>query len=484
MTTQTRPAVLLIGGLDPQGCAGIAADIATVQHHDCHALPLITAMTEQRSTGLTDLGAVNPQKLLAQFADCQRDFEVRAVKIGLIPSLSVAEAVIQILAQLPGVPVVLDPVLASSSGGVGVSDEVQQYLLAELLPAITLLTPNLKELRLLSGDHQSIELAANHLRQTGLNACLVKGGHSDGDYASDYFQFDEGGFYCYQNRLEADVRGTGCVLASATAAHLASGQDIRDAVVLAKAYVHRGIRQSRSAGPYAVMEHSRESLTLEDMPRLCYKQELIGKQFEFPACPPRLGIYPVVDSHNWVEKLVNEGIETIQLRVKEQSAEHTREQINASTGSLNGRAVNFFVNDHWQLAIEAGAYGVHLGQEDLHDANLAAIAEAGLRLGISTHSYWELARALAVNPSYIALGPIYETTSKQMPFSPQGLERLQQWVNMLQPQYPVVAIGGINQQRAAELKPTGVGSVAMITAITLADDYRRVTRELLSLWQS
>jgi hydroxymethylpyrimidine kinase/phosphomethylpyrimidine kinase/thiamine-phosphate diphosphorylase len=484
MTTQTRPAVLLIGGLDPQGCAGIAADMATVQHHDCHALPLITAMTEQCSTGLTDLGAVNPQKLLAQFADCQRDFEVRAVKIGLIPSLSVAEAVIQILAQLPGVPVVLDPVLASSSGGVGVSDEVQQYLLAEMLPAITLLTPNLNELRLLSGDHQSIEQAANHLRHTGLKACLVKGGHSYGDYASDYFQFDKGGFYCYQNRLEADVRGTGCVLASAIAAHLASGQDIRDAVVLAKAYVQRGIRQSRPAGPYAVIEHSRESLTLEDMPRLCYKPALIGEQFEFPACPPRLGIYPVVESYDWVEKLVNEGIETIQLRVKDQSAEHTRDQINATTGNLNGRAVNFFVNDHWQLAIEAGAYGVHLGQEDLHDANLAAIAEAGLRLGISTHSYWELARALAVNPSYIALGPIYETTSKQMPFSPQGIDRLQQWVNMLQPQYPVVAIGGINQQRAAELKPTGVGSVAMITAITLADDYRRVTRDLMSLWQS
>ena len=484
MTTQTRPAVLLICGLDPQGCAGIAADIATVQHHDCHALPLITAMTEQRSTGLTDLGAVNPQKLLAQFADCQADFEIRAVKIGLIPSLPVAEAIIQILAQLPAVPVVLDPVLASSSGGVGVSDEVQQYLLAELLPAITLLTPNLNELDLLSGDHQSIEQAASHLRQTGLNACLVKGGHGDGDYASDYFQFDEGGFYCYQNRVEADVRGTGCVLASSIASHLASGQGIRDAVVLAKAYVHRGIRQSQPAGPYAVIEHSSKTLTLEDIPRLCYKAELIGQQFDFPSCPPQLGIYPVVDSHDWVEKLVAEGIKTIQLRVKAQSDQHTREQINAATRDLNGSDVCLFVNDHWQTAIEAGAYGVHLGQEDLHDANLAAIAEAGLRLGVSTHSYWELARALAVNPSYIALGPIYETTSKQMPFSPQGIDRLQQWVDMLQPQFPVVAIGGINQQRAAELKPTGVGSVAMITAITLAEDYREVTRDLVRLWQS
>jgi hydroxymethylpyrimidine kinase/phosphomethylpyrimidine kinase/thiamine-phosphate diphosphorylase len=172
-----------------------------------------------------------------------------------------------------------------------------------------------------------------------------------------------------------------------------------------------------------------------------------------------------------------------QLRLKDASSEQIDWHIQQAQAAIADKAVHFFVNDHWQAAIAFNAYGVHLGQEDLHDANLDAISAAGLRLGVSTHSYWELARALAVNPSYIALGPIYETTSKQMPFAPQGQARLAEWVRILKGRYAVVAIGGINQQRAQELKATQVGSVAMITAITQAEDYQHATRELLRVWQ-
>lgn len=479
-----KPAILLIGGLDPQGCAGIAADIATVQHHDGHPLPLITAMTEQTSTGLTELGAVNPDKFMAQYENCVKDFDIKAIKVGLLPDLALAEKTLEIIKQHPTTPVVMDPVLASSSGGQEVDTSVQAYLRNELLQYVTLLTPNLPELWELTNDNaSSIEEAVQQLSNTGLNACLVKGGHSDSTFASDYFVTDAAAFYCYQDKLPFNVRGTGCVLASAIASQLAAGQDMRDAVVLAKAYVARGIRLAKQVGPYRVIKHSDEPMLLNDLPKLCYRPELIGKQFSFPPCPQRLGIYPVVDTFDWVQKLVKEGIETIQLRVKDKDLSETTQQIKQASDHLAEKSVSFFVNDHWQIAIEQGAYGVHLGQEDLHDANLKHIADANLRLGISTHSYWELARALAINPSYIALGPIFETTSKQMPFSPQGIERLHQWVSLLDGEYPVVAIGGINVERAKQLKPTGVGSVAMITAITLADDYRQTTNELLTLWQ-
>lgn len=479
-----KPAILLIGGLDPQGCAGIAADIATVQHHDGHPLPLITAMTEQTSTGLTELGAVNPDKFMAQYENCVKDFDIKAIKVGFLPDLALAEKTLEIIKQHPTTPVVMDPVLASSSGGQEVDTSVQAYLRNELLQYVTLLTPNLPELwELTNHNASSIEEAVQQLNNTGLNACLVKGGHSDSAFASDYFVTDAVTFYCYQDKLPFNVRGTGCVLASAIASQLAAGQDIRDAVVLAKAYVARGIRLAKQVGPYRVIKHSDEPMLLNDFPKLCYRPELIGKQFSFPPCPQRLGIYPVVDTFDWVQKLVKEGIETIQLRVKDKDLSETTQQIKQASAHLAEKPVNFFVNDHWQIAIEQGAYGVHLGQEDLHDANLKHIADANLRLGISTHSYWELARALAINPSYIALGPIFETTSKQMPFSPQGIARLHQWVSLLDGEYPVVAIGGINVERAKQLKPTGVGSVAMITAITLADDYRQTTNELLSLWQ-
>lgn len=480
-TSSQKPAVLLIGGLDPQGCAGISADIMTVENHGCHPLPLITALTEQSSQGLTEFGLVSPSKMMAQYENCITDFDIKAIKIGLIPHLLTAKYIKEILLNFNG-PIILDPVLASTSGGVTVADDVKAFIRDDILPLVTLITPNLPELAMLTGNDVSVEEGAKSLRQLGVAACLIKGGHAEGALAIDYFSSELADFYLYNDKTVDKVRGTGCVLASALASQLACGQDIRDAVVLAKAYVSRGIRLSAKAGSYQVIHHSQDEIALVDFPKLCYQPELIGQTFDFTRCP-ELGIYPVVDNADWVKRLIDEGIKTIQLRVKDLGNESTNQQIVSTLRYLQGKSIQFFVNDHWQMAIELGAYGVHLGQEDLHDANLKILAEAGLRLGISTHSYWELARALAVNPSYIALGPIYETTSKQMPFSPQGIERLQQWVNLLKGQYPVVAIGGITLERAEQLKVTGVGSVAMITAITRAKDYKYVTQQLLDLWQ-
>lgn len=480
-TSSQKPAVLLIGGLDPQGCAGISADIMTVENHGCHPLPLITALTEQSSQGLTEFGLVSPSKMMAQYENCIADFDIKAIKIGLIPHLLTAKYIKDILLNFNG-PIILDPVLASTSGGVTVPDDVKAFIRDDILPLVTLITPNLPELAMLTGKDVSVEEGAKSLRQLGVAACLIKGGHAEGALAIDYFSSELADFYLYNDKTVDKVRGTGCVLASALASQLACGQDIRDAVVLAKAYVSRGIRLSAKAGSYQVIHHSQDEIALVDFPKLCYQPELIGQTFDFPRCP-ELGIYPVVDNADWVERLIDEGVDTIQLRVKDLDNESTNQQIVSALRYLQDKSVQFFVNDHWQMAIELDTYGVHLGQEDLHDANLKILAEAGLRLGISTHSYWELARALAVNPSYIALGPIYETTSKQMPFSPQGIGRLQQWVNLLKGHYPVVAIGGITLERAEQLKVTGVGSVAMITAITRAKDYKYVTQQLLDLWR-
>lgn len=477
-----KPAVLLIGGLDPQGCAGLTADIQTVSHHNCHPVPLVTALTEQGSDGLVNLGALSAEAFLRQYQSCVADFDIAAIKIGLIPDRHIADCIVKIVERHP-VPVILDPVLAASSGGLSVEPEVGELIRQQLLRKLTLLTPNLPELEQLSAHTQSMELAAQQLLDEGLAACLVKGGHADTNFATDYYCSEQTRFYLYQSRLNKQVRGTGCVLASAIASQLALGHDLRDALVLAKAYLTRGIRDASPQGPYHLLSHHRHPLTLNDMPRLSYRADLIGKQFEFAACHKNLGIYPVVDSADWVEKLVKLGVKTIQLRVKDQTVAKTRSEIFAAVAASRQQdRISFFVNDHWQIAIEAGAHGVHLGQEDLHDANLLEIEQSGLRLGVSTHSYWELARALAVNPSYIALGPVYATTSKQMPWAPQGIERLQQWQSILADQYPLVAIGGIDVPRAKILKQTGVNSVAMISAITQAEDYKAVTRELLSLW--
>ena len=476
----TKPAVLLIGGLDPQGCAGLIADSQTVTAHGCHPVPLVTCLTEQTQTGLRHLGALNVDQFSRQYQSCVADFDIAAIKVGLIPNLDIAQVVLTILKQHDA-PIIWDPVLATTSGGLSLSGDVQNYLLTELLPEITLLTPNSLELAQLAQQDRQLA-AVETLLNRGLKACLVKGGHADSPWATDYYHDSNDDFYCYADKQAKQVRGTGCVLASSIASNVALNHDIRDAIVLAKAYLTRGIRNASPVGPYHVIDHSSATFELDDIPKLTYSENLIGRQFNFAPCPQRLGIYPVVDSSDWVKKLTAEGIKTIQLRVKNATAQQRHDEIKQAIHYCS-EPIAFFVNDYWQQAIEHQAYGVHLGQEDLHDANLIEIEQAGLRLGVSTHSYWELARALAVNPSYIALGPIFETTSKTMPWAPQGIQRVEQWSQLLGKAYPFVAIGGIDQKQAEQLHKTGVGSVAMISAITKADDYKKAARDLLQLWR-
>jgi thiamine-phosphate pyrophosphorylase len=200
----------------------------------------------------------------------------------------------------------------------------------------------------------------------------------------------------------------------------------------------------------------------------------------FPATAPRLGLYPVVDSVEWIERLLSAGVRTIQLRIKDRSSIDVEPAIVAAIALGKKYAARLFINDYWQLAIEHQAYGVHLGQEDLEVADLQAIQQAGLRLGISTHDDAELDRALALRPSYIALGHIFPTQTKAMPSAPQGISELQRHLARLE-EIPTVAIGGISLARAPEVLATGVGSIAVVSAITQAADWRLATAELLAL---
>ena len=187
-----------------------------------------------------------------------------------------------------------------------------------------------------------------------------------------------------------------------------------------------------------------------------------------------IGFYPVVPTAAWVERLLGWGVRTIQLRIK--TADHTPAQISAQIIAAieAGKAVpgaQVFINDHWQLALAANAYGVHLGQEDLDTADIETLRSADIRLGLSTHTPEELARAKAVQPSYLAIGPIYPTTLKVMPYEPVGLARLAEWAQLAAP-YPVVAIGGISLERLPGVLACGVDGVAVVSAVTLAADPR------------
>nr|WP_154325455.1 thiamine phosphate synthase [Pantoea sp. 201603H] len=200
----------------------------------------------------------------------------------------------------------------------------------------------------------------------------------------------------------------------------------------------------------------------------------------FPATAKKLGLYPVVDSVEWIARLLDAGVRTIQLRIKD-LPESEAEPAVAEAVALGKRyQARLFINDYWRLAIKYGAYGVHLGQEDLDTANLVAIRQAGLRLGLSTHDDAELDRALAVKPSYIALGHIFPTQTKAMPSAPQGLAELRRHLARLK-DISTVAIGGISIERAPEVLACGPGSIAVVSAITQAENWREATQILLAL---
>ncbi|MGG2076732.1 thiamine phosphate synthase [Lelliottia nimipressuralis] len=203
-------------------------------------------------------------------------------------------------------------------------------------------------------------------------------------------------------------------------------------------------------------------------------------QPDFPPVPLRLGLYPVVDSVEWIERLFKAGVKTLQLRIKDKRDEEVESDVIAAIELGRRFDARLFINDYWQLAIKHQAYGVHLGQEDLETTDLSAIREAGLRLGVSTHDDMEIDVALAARPSYIALGHVFPTQTKQMPSAPQGLAQLARHIARLG-DYPTVAIGGISLARAPAVLETGVGSIAVVSAITQAADWRAATEQLLQL---
>lgn len=188
--------------------------------------------------------------------------------------------------------------------------------------------------------------------------------------------------------------------------------------------------------------------------------------------------YPIVPDAAWARRLVPLGVRTLQLRYKDDDPAQIAREIADCLALCKAHGCQLIVNDHWRAAIAAGADFVHLGQEDLADADVAAIKAAGMKLGISTHDHDELATALAAKPDYIALGPIWETKLKAMKWAPQGLDRVRDWKARIGA-LPLCAIGGITPERAPQVLAAGADCVAIITDFfTHADPETRVRQWL------
>ena len=191
--------------------------------------------------------------------------------------------------------------------------------------------------------------------------------------------------------------------------------------------------------------------------------------------------YPVVDSVAWVARLAKLGVGTVQLRAKDLDDGAALQIVTDALAVVKDTPTKLVVNDYWRAAVVAGAKHLHLGQEDLADADLAAIRDAGLTLGISTHDDDELAIALRANPDYIALGPIFPTTLKSMRFAPQGIPKIRQWKQRIGG-IPLVAIGGIKLEQSAAIFATGADSIAVVSDVTQHADPDARVRAWLQLF--
>ena len=198
----------------------------------------------------------------------------------------------------------------------------------------------------------------------------------------------------------------------------------------------------------------------------------------FAPCPQQLGLYAVLPDAGWVGRMAQAGVPTVQLRFKSDQPANIDAQVRAAVAAVRGTPTRLFINDHWQAALDHGAYGVHLGQEDVDALPADAIEtlrQSGLRLGISTHGYAEMLRADALAPSYIALGAVFPTTLKRMATAPQGLARLRAYAQLMR-HYPLVAIGGIDATRLQAVLDCSVGSVAVVRALVETSDPETTAR--------
>lgn len=517
----TAPQVWSVAGTDSSGGAGLSADQRAATALGVHLCPVVAAVTAQNSQAVTHIHAVPAQVVAGQLQALADDLPAEpthvVLKTGLLGSVENVQAVADCVHQLRDggrrVSLVIDPVLCASTGTDFANAEIVRAYVSTLLPLATLVTPNAQEAQVLchakNGEtagkntvvDSPIELV-QQLNAMGAEAVCVTGGDSVGSgdaiHASDAWATDwmhtthASGWLRLPRHATPHTHGTGCTFATAAAAALALGFVSADALVLAKMATAHAIAQAKVLGqgngsvyasadfhqPQYVPQLSWGETTAadaaSDRTSDIETQSNTNSDFKLPA-----GLYTLASTPEQLGAQLKAGARVVQLRMKATDAPDWHEQIahavRRSVELAQQHGATLFINDHWQLAIEHGAAGIHLGQEDVQGMSVsqreqlrAYQAQGGL-LGISSHSLWELARAKELNPAYIACGPVWATTTKDMPWRPQGLHNLGYWAHMAGK--PVVAIGGVlDAQQVHDCAAAGAHHVCAVRAVAQQPD--------------
>lgn len=492
-----RPILWTIAGSDCSGGAGIQADIKTGHALGMEVCTLMTANTVQNSQKLVSVNPVPVELLQQQVETLLIDKPPAAIKIGMLANNAQLDWLVKTLKSLkqqnPDLVVVCDPVMKASVGQHLMIESLAGMLYEDLLQLVDVVTPNHCEAAGLANDFNGSCLPsqwASAMIDKGCPAVLVTGGHCESaDTVTDELFWSEHHLALHSPRAQTRYgHGSGCSLSTALASFLAQGYLLRDAFIQAQAFMNKAFALcppdqhyygaviqpcwpvEKTFYPQVVMNEAMRAVAEQGFPEL-------GTQ--------KLGLYPVVGSVAWLEKLMPLGLEIIQLRLKNQTEVELRTSIQqAVTLAKEHPHCRLFINDHWRLAIKYGAYGVHLGQEDLQalsKSELQTIQQSGIRLGISTHGAYEFVLSQQIKPSYLAIGAIFPTRTKDMTGQIQGVDNLRHLLTLRDARNtPVVAIGGITQENADSVVDTGVDSIAVVTAITEADHYQAAVKDFQS----
>lgn len=468
--------VLSIAGSDSSGGAGIQADIKTILANGCYAMTAITALTAQNTRDVQGICETTPDFLKMQIQAVCEDILPNAVKIGMVSSANLITIIAKMLRVYELKNIVVDPVMVSTSGCKLLSDDAIDILIDELFPLATLITPNIPEAELLSGQKiqtaDDMERVGKEIASKYNVAVLMKGGHRVCD-ANDLLVTDTECVWFAGARINNDnTHGTGCTLSSAIASWLAKGCSIVESVNNAKIYISQalfhGINLGKGSGP---LNHG---FKMNDSMQKTWSKAAIKKA---------MTLYAITENQKTVDKTLIDNIEfalkggatIIQLRQKGMQFEEfleTAKQVKKLTEAYH---VPMIINDNVMVAALVDADGVHLGQDDMSIIDARRILGNNKIIGVSTHNVSEAVLAEKNGADYIGVGAVFNTSTKQNTI-PVSYDVLQEICNTVS--IPAVAIGGINENNITKLSGSGISGVALVSAIFGADNIEEKTATL------
>lgn len=453
--------ILIISGIDSSHRSGMHADERVFNSLSLNYLSLVTGYYDQNSIDNrfvpTDFEEF--RKKLEKYLE---DYEITAIKIGALFSDNQIKLLSKKLRHLT-CPIIVDPVLSPSAGGSFNESLNRNSIYLELFQIATLVTPNTVELNILFG-RSADEISPLCLKKLRIDSLLIKGGHTASK--TDLLIFSDYKVFFSSKVFKSELRGTGCFLSSLITAYhdLEKGTGLQEIATKSMWHFKYCYEQSVRFNESYIKPYSTNKMEFYDSFPNAYYEGFENSYVSSPKLPKLNNpIYPIAENRKIFETLNNESPGLLQLRLKNISLSKVRQEIDLL--EKTPKKCLWILNDFDRLIEGSNFDGIHIGQEDLIVSDIDLIKSKNKILGISTHSYFELAIALHLKPTYIALGPIFKTTCKSMKYQTQGYKKIVEWKNIAR-NTPIVSIGGLNSEKAKECIKFGSGLVSFQSHIT------------------